>query len=52
MSAHDGEALLCAFNLLDLHGEDWRPRGLEECKARLEKLLAKRGPPAGSPVGK
>jgi hypothetical protein len=30
---------------LELHGEDWRPRRLEECKARLAKLLART--PAG-----
>jgi ATP-dependent DNA ligase len=24
--AHDGEAFLCAFDLLELEGEDWRPR--------------------------
>jgi ATP-dependent DNA ligase len=43
--AHDGEAFLYAFDLLELDGEDWRPRPLEERKARLEKLLAKA--PAG-----
>jgi bifunctional non-homologous end joining protein LigD len=39
--AHDGEAFLCAFDLLDIDGEDWRPRPLRERKARLAKLLAK-----------
>jgi bifunctional non-homologous end joining protein LigD len=43
--AHDGEAFLYAFDLLELDGEDWRPRPLEERKARLEMLLAKA--PAG-----
>jgi ATP-dependent DNA ligase len=43
--AHDGEAFLYAFDLLELDGEDWRPRPLEERKARLAKLLAKT--PAG-----
>jgi bifunctional non-homologous end joining protein LigD len=43
--AHDGEAFLYAFDLLELDGEDWRPRPLEERKARLEKMLAK------APVG-
>jgi bifunctional non-homologous end joining protein LigD len=39
--AHDGEAFFYAFYLLELDGEDWRPRPLEERKARLEKLLAR-----------
>jgi bifunctional non-homologous end joining protein LigD len=43
--AHDGEAFLCAFDLLELDREDWRPRPLEERKARLERLIAKA--PAG-----
>jgi bifunctional non-homologous end joining protein LigD len=43
--AHDGEAFLYAFDLLELDGEDWRPRPLEERKARLAKLIAKA--PAG-----
>ncbi len=30
-----------AFDLLELDGEDWRPRRLEERKAKLEQLLAK-----------
>ena len=37
--------ILYAFDLLELHGEDWRPRPLEERKARLAKLLARA--PAG-----
>jgi bifunctional non-homologous end joining protein LigD len=43
--AHDGEVFLYAFDLLELDGEDCRPRPLEERKARLEKLLT--GAPAG-----
>jgi bifunctional non-homologous end joining protein LigD len=43
--AHDHEAFLYAVDLLDLDGQDWRPRPLEERKARLERLLAKA--PAG-----
>jgi bifunctional non-homologous end joining protein LigD len=43
--AYDGEVILYAFDLLELHGEDWRPRPLEERKARLAKLLA--NAPAG-----
>jgi ATP-dependent DNA ligase len=39
--AHDGKAFLYAFDLLELDGEDWRPRPLEERKARLAQLLAK-----------
>ena len=39
--AHDGEVIFYAFDLLELDGEDWRPRPLEERKARLEQLLAK-----------
>jgi ATP-dependent DNA ligase len=38
--AHDGEAFLYAFDLLELDGEDWRPRPLEARKAKLEKLFA------------
>jgi bifunctional non-homologous end joining protein LigD len=36
---YDGEAILYAFDLLELDGEDWRPRPLEERKAKLEQLL-------------
>jgi bifunctional non-homologous end joining protein LigD len=43
--AYDGEVILYAFDLLELHGEDWRPRPLAERKARLAKLLARA--PAG-----
>ena len=34
--AHDGEVILYAFDLLELDGEDWRPRPLAErkCEAR------------------
>jgi bifunctional non-homologous end joining protein LigD len=39
--AHDAEAFLYAFDLLDLDGEDWRPRPLEERKGQLERLLDK-----------
>jgi bifunctional non-homologous end joining protein LigD len=38
--AHDDQAFLYAFDLLELDGEDWRPRPLEARKARLEQLLA------------
>ena len=40
-----GEVILYAFDLLELHGEDWRPPPLEDRKARLARLLAKS--PAG-----
>jgi ATP-dependent DNA ligase len=43
--ACDDRAFLYAFDLLELGGEDWRPRPLEERKARLAKLIAKA--PAG-----
>jgi bifunctional non-homologous end joining protein LigD len=43
--ACDDHVLLCAFDLLELDGEDWRPRPLEERKAKLAKLIAKA--PAG-----
>jgi ATP-dependent DNA ligase len=39
--AHDGEAFFYAFDLLELDGQDWRPRPLEERNARLAKVLAK-----------
>jgi bifunctional non-homologous end joining protein LigD len=39
--AYDGEVSFYAFDLLELDGEDWRPRPLEERKAKLAKLLAK-----------
>jgi bifunctional non-homologous end joining protein LigD len=38
---HDERVSLYAFDLLELDGEDWRPRPLKERKARLEKLLAR-----------
>jgi bifunctional non-homologous end joining protein LigD len=37
--AHDDEAFLYAFDLLELDGEDWRSRPLDERKAQLERLL-------------
>jgi ATP-dependent DNA ligase len=43
--AHDDQVFLYAFDLLlELDGEDWRLRPLEQRKARLEKLLAKAPP--------
>jgi bifunctional non-homologous end joining protein LigD len=42
---HDRRALLYAFDLLELDGEDLRPQPLHARKARLEALLAKA--PAG-----
>jgi bifunctional non-homologous end joining protein LigD len=44
--AHDGAVILYAFDLLELDGEDFRPKPLHARKARLEKLLAKA--PSGS----
>jgi bifunctional non-homologous end joining protein LigD len=38
--ALDDQAFLYAFDLLELDGEDWRPRPLEERKAKLERLLS------------
>jgi ATP-dependent DNA ligase len=43
--AYDDQVFLYAFDLLELDGEDWRPRPLAERKARLSKLIAKA--PAG-----
>jgi bifunctional non-homologous end joining protein LigD len=37
---YDDQAFLYAFDLLELDGEDWRPRPLEERKAKLATLLA------------
>jgi len=37
---YDDQAFLYAFDLLELDSEDWRPRPLDERKARLQKLLA------------
>jgi ATP-dependent DNA ligase len=42
---YDHQVILYAFDLLELDGEDWRPRPLEERKAGLAQLLAKA--PAG-----
>ena len=39
--AHDHEAKLCAFDLLDQDGEDYREKQLLERKHRLFKLLRK-----------
>jgi len=36
---HDHEAKLCAFDLLELDGEDYRPKPLAERKKKLFKLL-------------
>jgi bifunctional non-homologous end joining protein LigD len=38
---YDEQISLYAFDLLELDGEDWRPRRLEERKAKLQRLLAK-----------
>jgi ATP-dependent DNA ligase len=46
--AHDDQVFLYAFDLLELDGEDWRPRPLEERKAKLAKLLAMRRPETNS----
>jgi bifunctional non-homologous end joining protein LigD len=40
---YDDQAVLYAFDLIELDGEDWRSRPLEERKARLAKLLSKAG---------
>ncbi len=39
--AYDHQVILYAFDLLELDGEDWRARSIEERKARLAKLLTK-----------
>jgi ATP-dependent DNA ligase len=39
--AHDHHARLCAFDLLELNGEDYRQRPLLERKKRLARLLKK-----------
>ena len=36
---HDQEAKLCALDLLELDGEDYRPKPLLERKAKLFKLV-------------
>jgi ATP-dependent DNA ligase len=41
--AYDDQVILYAFDLLELDGEDFRPRPLEERKAALAKLLKKVG---------
>jgi ATP-dependent DNA ligase len=43
--AHDDQAFLYAFDVLELDGEDWRPRPLADRKARLQQLLG--NPQAG-----
>jgi bifunctional non-homologous end joining protein LigD len=40
---YDNQVVLYAFDLIELGGEDWRARPLEERKARLAKLLSKAG---------
>ena len=42
---HDHAVTLCAFDLLELNGEDLRRLSIEERKRRLAKLL--RGAPEG-----
>jgi ATP-dependent DNA ligase len=39
--AHDEEARLCAFDLLELNGEDYRGQPLLDRKRRLRRLLSK-----------
>jgi ATP-dependent DNA ligase len=41
--SHDHEVVFYAFDLLELDGEDWRPRPLEERKATLQELIGKPG---------
>ena len=38
----DQDAILFAFDLIDLDGKDWRSRSLAERKSRLALLLARR----------
>jgi bifunctional non-homologous end joining protein LigD len=38
--AYDDQVFLYAFDLLEFGGENWRPRPLEERKAKLQNLLA------------
>jgi bifunctional non-homologous end joining protein LigD len=40
---YDDQVVLFAFDLLELDGDHWRSRPLEERKARLAKLLSKAG---------
>jgi len=44
---HDGDAVLCAFDLLELDGEDWRRSPIEMRKAGLAMLLRKAARPWG-----
>jgi ATP-dependent DNA ligase len=39
--AHDDEAILIAFDLLELDGEDWREQPLEVRKKRLRQITRK-----------
>jgi ATP-dependent DNA ligase len=39
-NAHDHQAFLYAFDMLELNGDDFRQHPLEKRKAKLEKLLA------------
>jgi ATP-dependent DNA ligase len=36
---HDGAAVLCAFDLIELEGKDLRPAPIEQRKDQLGKLL-------------
>jgi ATP-dependent DNA ligase len=38
---HDHSVFLCAFDLLELEGEDWRSEPLQVRKKRLRKRLAR-----------
>ena len=38
---HDRVAVLIGFDLLELDGDDWRPRPLEQRKAKLAKLVSR-----------
>jgi bifunctional non-homologous end joining protein LigD len=39
--SYNDQTVLFAFDLLELDGEDWRPRPLEERKAKLARLLSR-----------
>ena len=39
--ASDDQVVLYAFDLVELDGHDWRPRPLEERKAKLAKLVGR-----------
>jgi bifunctional non-homologous end joining protein LigD len=41
---HDATVFLCAFDLIELNGDDLRPDPLKVRKATLEMILAKAGP--------